>query len=193
MNYKVKCFWCGEEFDRSKEKTVLAAKRRYGHYKCIPFYENKENFQIVTVEQKFEKPTKEKRTYKKIMTPEEADLYELNAYICQLLWYEEVTAKIAKQIEKYHKELGFTYSGMLKSLKYHYEINKNSTVQANGGIGIIPYVYDEAKNYYYSIALAHYYNQEINDVKSYEEKTYNIASPQNKKKTPKLFKLEEEN
>ena len=127
------------------------------------------------------------------MTPEEADLYELNAYICQLLGYEEVTAKIAKQIEKYHKELGFTYSGMLKSLKYHYEINKNSTVQANGGIGIIPYVYDEAKNYYYSIALAHYYNQEINDVKSYEVKTYNIASPQNKKKTPKLFKLEEEN
>ena len=108
MNYKVKCFWCGEEFDRSKEKTVLAAKRRYGHYKCIPFYENKENFQVVTVEQKFEKPTKEKRTYKKIMTPEEADLYELNAYICQLLGYEEVTAKIAKQIEKYHKELGFT-------------------------------------------------------------------------------------
>ena len=110
-----------------------------------------------------------------------------------ILGYEEVTAKIAKQIEKYHKELGFTYSGMLKSLKYHYEINKNSTVQANGGIGIIPYVYDEAKNYYYSIALAHYYNQEINDVKSYEVKTYNIASPQNKKKTPKLFKLEEEN
>ena len=35
--------------------------------------------------------------------------------------------------------------------------------------------------------------QEINDVKSYEVKTYNIASPQNKKKTPKLFKFEEEN
>ena len=51
----------------------------------------------------------------------------------------------------------------------------------------------QAKNYYYSIALAHYYNQEINDVKSYEVKTYNIASPQNKKKTPKLFKFEEEN
>ena len=43
---------------------------------------------------------------------------------------------------------GYTYRGMYLSLKYFYEIKKGNIEKANGGIGIIPYIYSEAKAYY---------------------------------------------
>jgi hypothetical protein len=40
-------------------------------------------------------------------------------------------------VEDYH----FTYSGILNTLKYWYEIKKNDTSKSNGALGIVPYVY----------------------------------------------------
>ena len=52
---------------------------------------------------------------------------------------------------------------MLKTLIYWYEIKGNSTEKANGGIGIIPYVYKDASEYYYSIYLAQIANRDKKD------------------------------
>ena len=49
------------------------------------------------------------------------------------------------------KNQGMTYRGQLLSLKYFYEIKKNSIKKSNGSIGIIPFIYDEAKIYYSKI------------------------------------------
>ena len=50
-------------------------------------------------------------------------------------------------ISKFFHE-GMTYKGMNSTLIYFYDIKKNSTKGSNEGIGIIPYVYEEAKKYF---------------------------------------------
>ena len=51
------------------------------------------------------------------------------------------------QMMKFKKQ-GMPYRGQLLTLKYFYEVKKNSIKKANGSIGIIPFVYDEARQYY---------------------------------------------
>lgn len=48
---------------------------------------------------------------------------------------------------------------MLKALKYFYEIKHNDVSKANGGIGILPYCYQDAYNYYFSLWQAQQRNQ----------------------------------
>lgn len=51
------------------------------------------------------------------------------------------------QMQKFKRQ-GMPYKGQLLTLKYFYEIKKNSTEKAKGSIGIIPFIYEEAKYYY---------------------------------------------
>lgn len=51
------------------------------------------------------------------------------------------------QMQKFKRQ-GMPYRGQLLTLKYFYEVKKNSTEKAHGSIGIIPFIYDEAKYYY---------------------------------------------
>ena len=51
------------------------------------------------------------------------------------------------QMQKFKRQ-GMPYRGQLLTLKYFYEIKKNSTEKSKGSIGIIPFVYEEAKLYY---------------------------------------------
>ena len=51
------------------------------------------------------------------------------------------------QMNKFKKQ-GMSYRGQLLTLKYFYEIKRNSTKKANGSIGIIPFVFDQAFDYY---------------------------------------------
>lgn len=46
------------------------------------------------------------------------------------------------------KSQGMTYQGQLLTLKYFFEVKKNSIKKANGSIGIIPWAYSEAAEYY---------------------------------------------
>lgn len=67
--------------------------------------------------------------------------------------------RIQKQIQSYHDDKNFTYSGILKSLTYFFQVKGNSIEKANGGIGIVPYVYEDARNYYTAIWMAQQQNQ----------------------------------
>lgn len=51
------------------------------------------------------------------------------------------------QMQKFKRQ-GMPYRGQLLTLKYFYDIRKNSTEKSHGSIGIIPFIYDEAKLYY---------------------------------------------
>lgn len=46
------------------------------------------------------------------------------------------------------KSQGMSYTGQLLTLKYFFEIKKNSIEKSKGSIGIIPYIYSEAALYY---------------------------------------------
>ena len=51
------------------------------------------------------------------------------------------------QMQKFRKQ-GMPYQGQLLTLKYFYEVEGHTTERSNGSIGIIPYVYSQAKLYY---------------------------------------------
>ena len=52
------------------------------------------------------------------------------------------------QRQKFIKENKCTNKGIYFTLKYFYEIKHNSWDKSNGGIGIVPYVYKEATEYW---------------------------------------------
>lgn len=57
---------------------------------------------------------------------------------------------IGTQIKKYRDE-GMTYYGMYYTLEYFFIIKKND-INKSAGIGIIPYQYKKAQNYYKNIS-----------------------------------------
>ena len=58
--------------------------------------------------------------------------------------------RITLQIKKYMQDYNYTYSGILRTLKYVFEVKNGDLSKANGGIGIVPWKYQEAYNYYYN-------------------------------------------
>ena len=119
---------------------------------------------------------------------EEKDKQELDNYIIQLLKIDYIDARIRKQINKYIEEYQYTYSGIKKALVYFYEIKGNSIEKANGGIGIVPYTYKQAFDYYYTLWQAQQQNQgkQITDYKPRVIEV-TIPRPQRKVKKKELF------
>ena len=99
--------------------------------------------------------------------------------------------QIHKQAEKYIEQYNFTYSGMLKSLKWFYDVKQHSKESSNGRIGIIPYIYEDAKKYYYNLYLAQQRNKEVEGYRVITKEIV-IASPRMYIAPPKLFDLGEE-
>lgn len=58
-----------------------------------------------------------------------------------------------RQRNDFINKYGYNDSGILMALKYWFGERKNSISRANGGMGIVPYIYDEAQNYYRNIIL----------------------------------------
>lgn len=135
----VKCAICGQSFDRDKIPSHQMG-RRYAHIECWA----------------------RKETMK---TQDEKDRESLEEYIMDLFGLNVISPKIKRQIDTYHNEYNYTYTGIKKALIYQFEVKKGDIKQANGGIGIVPYVYDQARNYYYQIWLAQQKNADkvIND------------------------------
>lgn len=106
-------------------------KKRYAHKEC------------------FEKANEENK-----------DVIALEEYIKEFFGYKELPLKVTRQINQYIKEKGYTYTGILKTLKYFYEVKHGDKEKACGGIGIVPYVYADAADYYYNIWMAQQRNIE---------------------------------
>lgn len=102
-------------------------------------------------------------------------------------------ARIKKQIKQFVEEYKCSYSGIKKTLIYFFEIKKNSIEKSNGGIGIVPYVYQEAAQYYYNLERAQKQNEALNiDNLQINRRVVTINSPKLKPKHKKLFSIEEE-
>lgn len=132
--HMVKCPKCGKTFDTNTEQAVKVSARRYGHASCYP-----ENTDFVPMEKK---------------SQEQEELEDLKKYVSDLLKDKYSPARTNRQIKEYKEKYGYTYTGMKKALIWFYEIQNNSTEKSGGGIGIVPYVYQEAKDYYYNLFLA---------------------------------------
>ena len=161
----VKCLICGEQFDRLSVPNVKLG-RRYAHQTCYDSQSDEE---------------------KKL----EKDKHDFFEYIKEIYGTDYNYISISKQAESYIKQYGFTYSGMLKSLKWFYEVKHNDKESSNGRIGIIPYIYEDAKKYYYNLYLAQQRNKDVQNYRL-EVKEIVIASPRMYIAPPKLFDLGDE-
>ena len=161
--HKVKCKCCNQIFDRDTVPCVKEGKR-YSHKECY-----------------------EKRT--EAEQKEENDKTALNNYIIKLFKLDYVTPRIQKQIKQYVEEYHYTYSGIHKALVYFYEVKGNSIEKANNGIGIVPYIYKDAYNYYYSIWEANQKNKDKTAADlQIQQQVVHIKSPERpQKRKRRLF------
>lgn len=147
----VTCRYCKKKFDANKEEYVQPTSRQYYHLVC------------------FKKIPQEKQ--QKVV---EEDIFfkTLSKYIPD---YNYIQSK--KLADKYIKDYGFSWMGMAFTLEYYYGICKNSTKGAKDTIGIIPYVYEQAKKY--NDRAKHYIDNPVPSPIAYQEneKTYVIEAP----------------
>ena len=128
----VKCIYCKQIFNKKEEEYIQISNSKYAHLACSE------------LEAKREKTDAEK----------------LDDYIMKLFNYDYVPPRAKKQINQFIKEYNYTYSGMLKALVYFYEIKGGDREAAHDGIGIIPFIYQDAYNYYYNLWLAKQKNED---------------------------------
>ncbi len=160
----MKCPVCGKSFDKNSTPYHQEG-RRYLHIECWARKEANK-------------------------TQDEKDKEALEDYIKELFKLTVIPIKIEKQINSFHNEYNYTYTGIKKALVYHFEVKQGDIKQANGGIGIVPYVYEQARQYYYQIWLA----QQTNNEKVLEdyvptEVHIKIKNPQKQPKRRKLFEF----
>lgn len=198
----VKCKYCGQKFDRTTTAYVIPSARRYGHAECylrqkeinpkipeLTIYDPSNfvkckfcNKEINKLEDEYVQLSNGKYAHKKCAEIEEkrekTDYEKLEAYILELFNLEYINPRIKKQIKQYTEEYNFSYSGIQRTLEYFYKVKQNSIEKSKGGIGIVPYVYKDAYNYYYSLWEAQQKNKDIS-VKSFipKVKEITISSP----------------
>jgi len=157
--HPVTCFYCKKKFDRDKIPTYQLSQRRYAHLSCYQ-----------------EAQKREKK--------EQADKEKLLKYLQDKFGDISTNMKIKKQLKTFIEVNKYTYSGIHRALCYFYDIKKNPINKANNGIGIVPYVYREAYNYYYNIWLAQQKNQN-KTIKEFIPSTQEVHIPIPKKKIKK--------
>ena len=210
MSHYVNCVICNARFDRDRVEYAVMGSRRYAHASCMlreaekdPDYELKEIIDpadnVVCIYCK--KPMHRVKDdcvmvtngkyahascYKIESTRELTDKEKLEQYIKKLFNMDYVSPLIQKQIKNYVEDYEFTYSGILKALIYFKEVKQGTF--SHEGIGIVPYVYKDARNYYYSIWLAQERNKNI-QVHQFvpKVKEIKILSPTAKVKKRKVF------
>lgn len=208
MAHIVTCVYCKGRFDRDKEEYCQVSSRRYAHAACMLREAEKDsNFvkkeiidptdNVICVYCK--KPLSKKDSDCVMIgngkyvhqacqqleeQREKTDREKLEEYIKELFNISYIEPRVKGQIKKFMEEYNYTYSGMQKALYYHYEIKGGDKSKANGGIGIIPYVYKDAYNYHYNLWLAQQKNKDV-EIELYEPKVKEITIPRPQRKVKK--------
>lgn len=94
----------------------------------------------------------DEKNFHKLCGNEYLDKKEIFKYVARLFGFKSETKpgpRITSQLKSFKQKYPhYTYEGILNALKYHFEIRKGSIDKANEGIGIVPYVYDEAQEFF---------------------------------------------
>ena len=213
----VKCKYCNKQFDREKVPYVQipygSKSFRYGHSTCyIDAVNNKveknqyEIWDPSTSTNCFwchkaifpnqpgviEMPQLKGRYVHETCSKEHPcnDEEEMNIFLIDLFKLKDdyILPRYMKQLTQYMQNYNFTMSGMLKALKYWYKV-KGNPVDLNRGVGIIPYVYKHAYDYYYALYMANEKNYKIEDFKKYipEDINIQIKPPERKIEKHEMF------
>ena len=169
--HMVKCLFCGKTFDAQPDgkDTVWFKPRnnRYAHIECGKQHEAN-------------------------LTQDEKDYNKLYKYVKEQQKENFDYIKFKKIVEAWQKEYGFTFNGMYYTLIYFYEVKNNSKQKLiDGSIGIIPFAYKDAQNYYYNIYIASQ-RAGTGTYDASKSRIVEIEPPIARTKVPKLFNLDME-
>lgn len=158
----VKCLICDKNFDRTKEPCIKQG-RRYMHKDC--FEKQPEDF-----------------IYKQKILEKAEELFKNN---CD---YNGINS----QIKNFQQTYGYTAKDIYKTLLYWYDVKNESIEKSMGRIGIVPYCYKAAQEYYSKIETAQNVNsrEEIDKALNPDKVVYHIEPvPFQKPKRFRLFDL----
>lgn len=99
---------------------------------------------------------------------------DLIEFICELHGIDAPTGMMVKQIKDFQVDYEYKLKGIELSLRYFYEILDNP-VREGDGIGIVPYVYEEAKKHY---LLKQGVQKSIENHNPKENKTVVVKTPE---------------
>ena len=132
MGYTVRCRICHKEINKKTMKEdidwIMPTNRYYYHKSCYNDWKRQAEDIKYTLNEEL---------YKKSMLD----------YLTKDLRMSPNYSKIMKQWDSLIKK-GKTPKGIFISLKYYYEVMNGDTTKADGGIGIVPYIYDDAAKYW---------------------------------------------
>lgn len=214
MAKKPKCKICDEEIDKEIEQWYKNSVGYY-HTACrlargLSIGEKSEPVEKVEVKKETSPPNdtrtikcyfcgvpterktalrKEGKAFHEECYSDYVDRRELFKYCCSLWGLKAPGPLISRQAKDFRKK-GYTYKGMKLSLKYFYEVKNNDRNKYKGSetIGIIPYCYEEAKEYYTKLMLK---QQELGEqAKELNTQETKVLKVRQYKKKPELFDFE---
>ena len=162
-----KCVFCGSTIENSFDE--IPYKNRYAHKNCF------NTAMKTTVTKKKEHIEAKKKTLGRAKP---------KAELKDALNKDELPAKIYKLTEDYIKKYEFTYSGILNTLIYYFDLCNHGV--DGDCIGIVPYYYADAKEYFDHYQTALNSNKVVEVDSIYKEKKVKIKTPQ---VTPKLIDI----
>ena len=176
---KRKCVICSNWIEKGDE--TVPYKNRLAHVQCF------NSMLKMAVKSNSERKAVKSKKAKKInpksavlgdcLTEEESkQKRSLISYI-EELFGEKANAKTYTQIKNLMRDYPyFTYVGLEQSIRFFYEIKENPIT--NQGLGIVPYVYDQAQEYFKNLGEVQSHNASISNVNElYAHKKVRIAPP----------------
>lgn len=159
MAREVKCQYCGEYETQENMVFIEVGKtkkqKKYYHKECLE--------------------TKERNT---------EEYKNLIEYICELFDMEAPNGMIVKQIKEYHTDYKYRYYAIQLALQYFFVIKENN-IPDYKTIGIVPFIMEEAKEYYTRISTMSVEDFEIRSV------TTSIKQPKKINRKKKIINISE--
>lgn len=179
-----KCCICNELIT---DEQSVPYKGRYAHQKCFNIAiktlqkDNSKQIDKVAEKKKRGRKPKPQAELKEALSEEEYEKkQQYYKYLRSIVEEQELSAKVYALTEDYIKRYSFTYETMYQTLVYLHEIiEKDLTGDI---VGIIPYYYSEAMQYYDSINKVLELNEGVDVSNMYKEKTIRVQPKKRKVK-----------
>lgn len=145
------CYYCGKSFDITKEEFRMAVTNRYAHVEC----------------------------YNKNHSSDDEFISKIYKFLKEEVLITYDFAQCERQRKNFITKFGYTNEGILNALKYFYKVKKQSPEKSGNRIGIVPYVYNEAKEYYSTLEKKQKQLTKVVDVQQKKKnKVINISMPE---------------
>lgn len=137
MAHVVKCRACKQQFDTDKlspDEWIENPKRFYYHKQCYQEWKNADD------------------VGNSVNIDKDGWFEKLKVYLYEDIKMDINFAKLTRQWNTYTKpNSGMTPKGVVFAMRYFYDVRHGDIKKAEGGIGIVPSIYNEASEYWLNL------------------------------------------